>query len=92
MKTSTFMRKHYRSAYEDPVRMVIGDNFDLKDADEERADLQEEFFEQLKMKCPEFLDLYDELIDAFLYFENVMFEEFYILGVKDRDKSLMKQK
>lgn len=91
MKTSTFMRKHYRAAYEDPVYMLIKDNFDLKDADEERSDLQEEFAEKLREKCPELMDLYDDLVDAFLHFENVMFEEFYILGVKDRDKVLMRQ-
>lgn len=92
MKKSTFMRKFFRSAYENPVYLLMKDNCELKDADEEQAERQEEFSELLKTKCPELLDLYDNLIDSFLHFENVLFEEFYILGVQDRDKAFMLQK
>ena len=92
MKKSTFMRKFFRSAYEDPLYRLIKRNPEGVEANHERLDRQEEFFELLKERDPELLDKYDNLIDSFLQFENVLFEEFYILGVQDRDRALMLQK
>lgn len=92
MKKSTFMRKFFRSAYEDSLYRLIKRNPEGVEANRERLDRQEEFFELLKERDPELLDKYDNLIDSFLHFENVLFEEFYILGVQDRDKAFMLQK
>ena len=92
MKKSTFMRNHFRTAYEDPVYILIRRSSEGTEANHERSNMQERFFEALKKNAPELLKMYDELIDSFLHFENVMFEEFYVLGVQDRDEVLMQQK
>ena len=92
MKKSTFMRNHFRTAYEDPVYILIRRSSEGTEVNRERSNMQERFFEALKKNAPELLKMYDELIDSFLHFENVMFEEFYVLGVQDRDEVLMLQK
>ncbi len=66
MKKSTFMRKFFRAAYEDPLYRLIKRNPEGVEANRERLDRQEEFFELLKERDSELLDKYDNLIDSFL--------------------------
>ena len=72
MKKSTFMRKFFRSAYEDSLYRLIKRNPEGVEANRERLDRQEEFFELLKERDPELLDKYDNLIDSFLHYVNLI--------------------
>ena len=91
MKKSKFMRTFYKSAYEDPIWELISRNTTCKEAYDERTTLEESFRDALENLNPELCKKFDELISSSYHFENLLFEEFYILGAQDRDEALAEQ-
>ena len=92
MKNNTFMREYFRAHYEDPTYDLTESNQECRLAKKVRTDREEAFTQMLKEKAPELYIAFDDLIGEYLTFENLMFEEFYILGVQDRDRALMSQR
>lgn len=91
MEKSTFMRSYYRSVYEDPLWNLVHRKAECEDIYNERSAEQKAFRTALKEEKPELCEMYDNLIDTIYRFETVLFEEFYILGVQDREESLVRQ-
>ena len=91
MKNSTFMRKYFNSAYEDPLWNLIDSHTKCREVYDDRTNAQAAFREMLQEANPELCKIFDDLSNTIFHFEYVLFEEFYILGVQDRDKALALQ-
>lgn len=91
MEKSTFMRSYFRSAHEDPIWELIHKNSDCEEVYNARLTKEENFGAILMKNTPELYSIYDDLISSIYRFEKVLFEEFYILGVQDREQSLVRQ-
>ena len=91
VKKSQFMREYYQGHYEDAVWVMMGNNSECKEAEHEYVLKERAFTAVLEEKCPELLGQYADVIDSLLNFQNRILDEAYILGAKDRERSLLPQ-
>ncbi len=89
---NNFMREYFRAYYEDPIGVINKSSHICNKLDENRICNANKLQEELEKRAPELVELYSEIIDATLKWEDAMAEEAYIKGVQDRDRALNSQR
>lgn len=64
---------------------------DCKEAEKEYIAMEHAFLDKLRAISPEMVEEYSDVIGSLLCFQNCIIDEAYILGVKDRERSLLLQ-
>lgn len=90
-KKSCFMREYYQGHYEDPVWFIMKNSENCKEAEKEYVAMEHAFLDKLREISPDMVEEYSDVIGSLLYFQNCIIDEAYILGVKDRERSLLPQ-
>lgn len=83
-----FMREYYRSYYTNPFDEAIRDSVEYRVKQAIRYVIEDELTEKLGGSKTELYQLFEKFIDAYADEMDVLLEEMYLLGAKDREKML----
>ena len=83
-----FMREYYRTYYTNPFDEAIRDSVEYRVKQAVRYVIEDELTEKLGGSKTELYQLFEKFIDAYADEMDVLLEEMYLLGAKDREKML----
>lgn len=83
-----FMREYYRTYYTNPFDEAIRDSVEYRVKQAIRYVIEDELTEKLGGTKTELYQLFEKFIDAYADEMDVLLEEMYLLGAKDREKML----
>lgn len=83
-----FMRQYYRCMYENPQGVAVENSNMYSQKQSLRYEKEENFIKHLKGLAPELSQKFEDYLDAYSDEMEIVLEEMYLLGAKDREKML----
>lgn len=83
-----FMKSFYRNYYENPQGEATKDSPVFTEKHNLRYEFEDKFIEILHELGPDALSAFEQYMDAYTDEQEVVLEEMYLLGAKDREKML----